>query len=414
MPRNSRRSDNRRKTSGHTSVLGSTLGEASSRLRARGVPKSGIPSQDSLKVAEGALPDSTLGLGLVDARKAGHSILRIIAIASGTLAGLLVIVALVLAVLSHTSVFKITSIETYDTEHVSAENVAQLIRLEEGATFLNVDTEEVRKSILNNPWIADVEIENVFPDRLLVRTRERKVGALVAMRAGGLCWLLGDDGVWIEPLRVEAEESESSVDAALAEAERLGVVMVSGVPATVSPVAGTAATDEALEAVFSFQEQFPDEFAKEVVSFSAPDEEGISCILKSGVEVSMGSPTNVASKVAVAQEILKEFAGQVTYVNVRIPSRPTYRRVESSYVHEGTGATGVSVDEESNFANLPQREPEEESEEESTDGYSLDGSENYDEYSDDYSSTGYGYDEVGNSSTYGSQNEYDGGHGETY
>ena len=36
-------------------------------MRARGVPKSGIPSQDSLKVAEGALPDSTLGLGSVDA-----------------------------------------------------------------------------------------------------------------------------------------------------------------------------------------------------------------------------------------------------------------------------------------------------------------------------------------------------------
>ncbi len=407
MPRNSRRTENRRRSTGRTSVLGSTLGEASSRLRARGVPKSGIPTQEGLKVAEGALPDSTLGLGSVDARKAGHSFLRIMAIASGTLAAVLLLVALVLAVLSHTSMFKITSIDTYDTEHVTAENVAQLVRLDEDATLLNVDTEAVRKSVLNNPWIADVEIQNEFPDRLLIRTRERKVGALVAMSSGGLCWLLGDDGVWIEPLRVEAVEGESSVDVALAEAERLGVVMISGVPATVCPVAGTAATDDAIGAVYSFAEQFPAEFAKEVVSYSAPDVEGISCILKSGVEVSMGAPTNVASKVAVAQEILEKYAGQVTYVNVRIPSRPTYRRIESSYVREGTGATGVSIDEESDFASLPQRKPEED---ESSENDLYGDSEAYDEGADGSYGDG---NEVTTSDSL-NQDEYDYGYGYGY
>lgn len=406
MVRSLRQGSSEGRSSRKTSVVGSTLGEASSRLRARGVPRSGIPTQDGLKVAEGALPDSSMGLGVVSARKAGHSILRLVAIISGSLVVLLLVFALVLAILSRTSMFQITSIETYDTEHVKAEDVAQLIRLEPGATLLNVDIESVEKAVLNNPWIASVEIQSSFPDRLLVRTQERTVGGLVAMRSGGICWLLGSDGVWIEPTRVEAQEGSSSDDAALAEAERIGVVMIYNVPASVSPVAGSRCTDEPILAALSLAEQFPQDFRDMVVSYAAPDEDGISCILASGVEVSFGSPTNVETKVAVAKKILEEYAGQVTYVNVRVPSRPTYRRVGSTYVREGTGATGVAVDEESDFASYPQREPEEdedELDEDSDDSWynyindvaDADSSDSDSEYSDsdsdDYSS--YGYDE---------------------
>ena len=387
MTRNARRHGDGARSKGRTSVVGSTLGEASSRLRARGVPKSGIPTQEGLTIADGALPDSSMGLGVMDARKAGHSILRIVALVSGSLAGLLLVFALVIAILSHTPMFLITSIETNDTEHVTAENVAQLIRLPAGATLLNVDVEAVEKAVLNNPWIASVEVTSAFPDRLLVRTHEREVGALVSMRTGGLCWLMGNDGVWIEPLRVEPDDAKSAVDAALVEANALGVIMISDVPATVSPAAGTKATDETIQAVFSFEEQIPDEFKQRVVSYSAPDSEGISCILESGVEVSLGSPSNVASKVAVATQILDEYAGQVTYVNVRVPSRPTYRRIDSTYVQQGTGATGSAIDEDSKFSTYPQRKVEDEEDDEASESEDMLG------YEDEYSSDEYGYTE---------------------
>lgn len=355
MARSARRGSEGKRASRKTSVVGSTLGDAPSRLRARGVPQSGIRSTDTLKIAEGALPDSTMGP--VDARVAGHRILRILAIVSGSLAGLLLLLALVLAILAQTPVFEIKTIETNDTEHVTAENVAQLIRVPEGSTLLNVDTEAVERSVLNNPWIGSVEIQSVFPDKLRVHAVEREVGALVSMRSGGMCWLLGKDSHWIEPMRVQATEDESAEDAALSEAERLGVIMISDIPSSVSPVAGTAATDSSLDAVMTFEEQLSDEFKQQIASYSAPDEEGIACILKNGVEVSLGSAVNIATKESVAQRILDEFAGQVTYVNVRVPGRPTYRRVESTYMREGTGATGTSIDEESKFSTYPQRDP---------------------------------------------------------
>lgn len=385
MANRTRRGTGSRRGTGRPSVLGSTLGDASSRLRARGVPRSGIRTQESLKVAEGALPDTTMGSAA--ARLSGHRVLRIVAIVSGTLVTVLLIFALVLVILSHTSVFRITTVETFDTEHVSAADVAQLVRVEEGATLLNVDTEAIERGVRNNPWIGSVEVQSAFPNKLIVRTTERTVVALVAMSSGGVCWLLGDDGVWIEPMRVEAEEGESFEDASLATAEQMGIVMISGIPSEVTPSAGSEAPEEAIQAALTLNDLLPQDFKSMVASYSAPDENGLSCILTSGVEVSFGTTANVESKVRVALKVLDEFGGQVTYINVRVPSRPTYRRVGSSYVREGTGATGVAIDEESNFADLPQRKPEEDDletseipEEYFEDGTSSSSLSTYDEY----------------------------------
>lgn len=371
--------------------MGSTLGEAPSRLRARGVPRSGIPMHDGLKVADGALPDTTI---ISDsARSAGPHILRIVAIVSGSMAGVLLLLTLVIAIASHTSIFQIASVETYDTEHVSAQDVAQLIHLEPGVTLLNVDSEAITNQVRANSWIASAQIESSFPDKLIVRTRERVVGALVAMRSGSICWLLGDDGVWIEPLRVQSADDASVKDAALAEAERLGVILICDVPSDVSPVAGTQATDSSIIAAREAHSQLSDAFRANVVGYAAPDEDGLSCILRNGVEVSFGSIANLDSKEAVARGILDEFGGQITYINVRVPSRPSYRRVESSYVREGTGATGVAVDEESDFASLPQRPPEEEEEEtgEIPEEYLTDSATGYRDESESYSDYGDGY-----------------------
>ncbi len=399
MTRNPRRgsANGRRRNEKQTSVLGSTLGDASSRLRARGVPRSGIRMQDGLKVADGALPDTTIISE--SARGMGPRILRIVALVSGSLAVILLLFTLVLAIFSHTAAFKITSVKTFDTDHVSAQDVAQLIHLDPDATLLNVDTEALANQVRSNSWIGSVQIESSFPDTLVVHTRERSVGALVAMRSGGICWLLGDDGVWIEPVRVESSDDETAEDAALANAEQLGVILISDVPSDVSPVAGTVATDASIKAALEVNGQLSPSFKSNVAGYAAPDEEGITCILKNGVEVSLGSTSNLDTKEAVAQGILNEFGGQITYINVRVPSRPSYRRVESTYVREGTGATGVAIDEESNFANLPQRPPESDDayeNEEIPDEY-LDGSAH--SSGSDESTYGYGGRNTGSSSS---------------
>lgn len=367
-PRGSQRSSEGRKQSERqTSVVGSTISDVSSRLRGRGLPRGGIRGRDSLKVAEGALADTTT-IGSTDGTGRMRSILRIVAIVSGSLAAFLVVLALVLMALSHTDLFSITTIETYDSDHISADVVARLADLHGGETLLNVDVASIENNVKKNPWVSSVTVTRVYPNTLRIQVRERSLGSFVAMSSGGIAWLMGSDGVWIEPTRIESGDDESTNDAALAEADRLGVILISDVPATVMPVAGTLSTDASIQAVQVFRDELSAAFREQVVSYSAASEDDVSCILKNGVEVSFGSATNIATKESVAKRILDEYGGQVTYINVRTPSHPTYRRVNSEFVREGTGATGTSVEEESKFTVTTAPEDEKKDDEDASGG----------------------------------------------
>jgi len=131
-------------------------------------------------------------------------------------------------------------------------------------------------------------------------------------------------------------------DVALVKAHDMGVLLVTDAPGTVSPVAGNDATDDVIKAVEVYQETFTDELKSQIVSYSAPSEDSLSCTLSSGVQVSLGSAINVEAKQTALQEILSQNSDKLTYVNVRDPESPSYRAVSSDHVRAGTGALGAA------------------------------------------------------------------------
>lgn len=163
------------------------------------------------------------------------------------------------------------------------------------------------------------------------------------MSTGSVCWCLGDDDVWIEPINLTVLDGQSANDVALALAQDMGAVLITDVPTAMSPSAGEAATDEVLKAITQYREQFSKEFADSIVRFSASSVESISCTLKSGVEVSLGAPNNIDIKEEVVKQILEKHPNQVTYINVRVPAQPSYRKLGVETVSEGTGVT-VDID----------------------------------------------------------------------
>lgn len=406
--RDSRRAKDGRSTK-TPSVVGTKLGETSSLPSGRGFLKSVTRDREGLRLADTALGDS---VAMGDGKEGGVGrFLRIVAFVSGGLVVLLISFAIALAILANMSVFEVTNVEAADTVHVKAEDVVQLANVPEGTTLLKLNKNLIEENVKQNPWIASVEIHRVFPDTLRLQVQERKLGAVVAMGSGGIAWLLGDDGVWIEPLKLQVEENESVNDEALGQAASLGVVLISDVPSSVQPKAGTNTTDKSILTVLSIAGQLTEDFKSQVVCYSASSEDDISCILSNGVEVSLGSDSEIRTKEIVAKRILEQYTGQVTYINVRIPSRPTYRRIDSEYVREGTGATGSAVDEQKAEPYTGKSENTEEEDASNNDASSSDSStdEAYEEstssydtgYSDDYE----GYDS-GDSSYYGDDSAY--------
>ncbi len=318
-------------------VVGSRLGELTRGVGGRksAIPKGGIPT-DGPKV--GAPRDNRTS-----------KVVRRAIVAASVLVVLLVAFMVAVSVLSRTSVFSIENVEAVASEHLSEEDIVRLAQVEDGSTLINVDTDVIAENLRRNPWVESVSFERGFPDTLTITVTEREVAYVVLIGTSEIGWYMGGDNVWIEPVQIEAGDNESLSDAALDLAVGMGAVLITDLPSSVSPQAGAVATDEEILNAQAFVEQFSSDFASQVVCYSAPSSDDISCILSSGVLVELGSPSSIDSKEAAIEDILASEEGQVTYINVRVPSSATYRSVESDLVSEGVGATDTSEQEEEEF-----------------------------------------------------------------
>jgi len=246
--------------------------------------------------------------------------------------------AIVFYILRMSSLFTIASIDTEATEHLSAEDIANLAGVKEGTTLLSLDTDAVVENLSRNPWVGDVEVHREFPDRIRIVVHERRVRSLVLMSTSAFAWYIGEGNVWLEPATLDLSDGKTAKDAAQELAAQRGALLIIDAPVTVNPSAGSTVEDDVLLGIDTYLDELPEEISSSIVYFSASSLEGISCVLSSGVEVSLGSPTQIEQKAAVLTEILEQHPGEITYVNVRVPSNPSYRRIDLSTVQPGTGA----------------------------------------------------------------------------
>lgn len=264
------------------------------------------------------------------------TVMRRVAIGAAVIASLGLVALVALLVMAQLPVFVITGIDAQASEHVSAETIAKLAAVDEGTTLLSVDTGAIAENVSQNPWVKSVNITREFPDKLGVSVEERSVAAIVVCGAGTSAWSLGDDGVWIEPTQLDTSVSDDVTTQALVKAEELGCLLITNVPTSVNPAQGSASTDDAILDVLSYQQQLPAEITSQAQVYYAASSGSISVILKSGLEVSLGSATDVSAKAQALLEIMANYGDQLTYVNVRVPSKPAYRKVA-----DGTTLTGV-------------------------------------------------------------------------
>lgn len=263
---------------------------------------------------------------------------RQIAIGAAVMAALFAVAAVVVLILSHTSAFTIENVTAVASDHVTEDTLVKLAAVPEGSTLLNVDEGAITESVMRNPWVKEVHVHRQFPNTLQITVQERKVKELVVMNSGDVVWCLGEGDVWIEPISIEVADGQDFTAAALAKAQEMGALLVTDSPASVSPVAGSKATDDSLQAVADFQADFSSDFSSQIVSYSASSATSISCVLDSGVTVSLGSATEISSKETAVRSVLDKYPHRITYINVRVPSSPTYRIIDSEDVTAGSGA----------------------------------------------------------------------------
>lgn len=128
--------------------------------------------------------------------------------------GLVVASAAVWAV--HSPWLSVGEIEILGADRADVAGEVASAGVGEGAIMIWVDTAEIEQAIFADPWVRDVRVDRVFPDRLVVEVLERSPAVWIE---GASSWMLvADDGTVVQ---VSGEPDRSVLQARLAAPDRI-------------------------------------------------------------------------------------------------------------------------------------------------------------------------------------------------
>ncbi len=241
----------------------------------------------------------------------------------------------------------VTTVEVSGTSHLDESEITSLAAIPSDTTLLRIDTTGIASRLMTSPWISSVSVVRHLPGTVELSITERKVVAVVIVPGVGAsgtdeAWAVSKDGVWLGPVRDYAQKAAtsttSSADALAQEASALasdssaidasvvsGSFEVDGVVYGTSPVVGQSVTDAGVLNALSIVSGLSDTLLSQVSTISAPSAEKTSLVLTNGVEVAFGSATDISTKEQIILDLLSEHEGKISYINVRVVDRPTWR-----------------------------------------------------------------------------------------
>ncbi len=212
-----------------------------------------------------------------------------------------VLLAALLVAASRSPLLSVREIRVEGVSHGSTARIARLSGLSEEDRILWLDRAEIRARILQDPWVADVEIEVDLPWTVILRVRERSVVGTI--RVEGRSILVGEDGTILGPGR---RRGAAEIVLPAGPASRLG-----SAPELRAVARALAAMDPATRGR-----------VRRVVVGEAG---GLELVLADGARVRYGAPRDVETKARVLAELLAWVESQGIHpreINVVAPSAP--------------------------------------------------------------------------------------------
>jgi cell division protein FtsQ len=220
-------------------------------------------------------------------------------------------IALVIAVLGvgayllarESSLFAVQRVEVVGAPRSVAARVRHVLARFDGESLVTLDGGAVQRSLAELPVVAAARYDRDFPHTLRIFVRpERPVAVL---RRGAESWLLSARARVMTRLDRGTERGLPRIWATRAVSVSLGDTL-SGDPAravkAVTPLAGRR-------------------FGRRVATVRAGEGE-LTLVLRSGLELQLGTMSNLRLKLAVGQRIVNELGNVPGYLDLTDPGRP--------------------------------------------------------------------------------------------
>jgi len=202
-----------------------------------------------------------------------------------------------------TGIFAIRRVEVDGASPAVVQQVRRVLRDDVGTSLMRLDTARARALVASVPTVASASLDRAFPHTLkIVVVPERRVAVV---RQGADSWLVSARG------RVMARLGHGAL-------KRLPRIWVGHYVAL--ELGGTlpATLHDQLSAVAPLTTM---RFPARVTSVRLDDDE-LTLLLRSGLQVRLGDATDVALKLAVAAKVLHLIPADTRYVDVSVPERP--------------------------------------------------------------------------------------------
>jgi cell division septal protein FtsQ len=202
-----------------------------------------------------------------------------------------------------TSVFAVERIEVRGLEDEDAAAARAALLPLQGRSLVTIRREDVEQRLASLPGLVSFEYDRAFPNTLVVRAVPEV--PLAVLRRGGESWLVSRRGRVLRQVPLGSS---------------LGLPRV-WVPRRVSTEAGTTLADDAggsaVRALALLQSTGAGVRARSVRTVGE-----LTYVLRSGLEVRLGSAVAADLKLAVAARILPRLEAGTQYLDVSVPSRP--------------------------------------------------------------------------------------------
>jgi cell division protein FtsQ len=211
--------------------------------------------------------------------------------------------------------FHVNTVQVNGVSHLTSQEITSIAAVSDSSTLLRLDASGITGRLKDNAWVQDASIRREFPDTLIIDITEREPGAVAKINDKSN-WVISTDGTWLS--------------AATSEDWNTSMKIIDVSPSMPAPISGSTCTDGGITNALSILNAISDDLRSRIVSISAESSIKTSLNLEDGVTVAFGDSSNVELKEAAINSLLEQYEGRVSYINVRVPTRPTYRMLNES------------------------------------------------------------------------------------
>lgn len=209
--------------------------------------------------------------------------------------------------------FHVNNVQVNGSEHLTSQEITSIAAVSDDSTLLRLDSAGIKERLEDNAWVQSASIHRVFPDTIVIDITEREPGAVAKINDKSN-WVISTDGAWLSAATTDDWENA------------MKIVDVS--PSMPAPISGSMCADGGIINALEILNSISDDLRSRIVSISAESSIKTSLNLEDGVTVAFGDSSDIDVKEAVINSLLSEYAGKISYINVRVPTRPTYRMLE--------------------------------------------------------------------------------------